>query len=93
MSLDFPFFASSAFENVASILHYINVSILFFSITNYTRILPSFTKLICKLSRPDAPDIPIMHQFQQVLNASVKNLCFEFLIITFGFYFAITFPT
>ena len=30
MTLDFPFFASSALEDVASILCYINVSILFY---------------------------------------------------------------
>ena len=32
MSLDFPFFASSSLEDVASILRYINVSILFYCI-------------------------------------------------------------
>ena len=35
MSLDFPFLISSALEDVASILRYINVSILFYSILFY----------------------------------------------------------
>ena len=38
MSSDFPFSASSALEDVASILRYINVSILFYSCREiYTR--------------------------------------------------------
>ena len=36
MSLDFPFFASTTLEDVASVLRYINVSILFYStLTTY----------------------------------------------------------
>ena len=35
MSLDFPFLSSSALEDVTTILRYINVSILFYSILTY----------------------------------------------------------
>ena len=36
MSLDFPFLTSSTLEDVTSILRYINVSILFYSIIENT---------------------------------------------------------